>query len=86
MARDGDFRSAKSIALLKQSDIVVTNPPFSLFREYMAQLVEYKKKFVIIGTTPAPHFSYQILRLSYLYPLMESRTLLSMNDRPTNRC
>lgn len=85
MSRDGDFRSAESIALLKQSDIVVTNPPFSLFREYMAQLVEYKKKFVIIGT-PAPHFSYQILRLSCLYPLMESRTLLSMNDRPTKRC
>ena len=46
---DGDFRSAESIALLKQADIVVTNPPFSLFREYVAQLMEYNKKFVIIG-------------------------------------
>lgn len=46
---DGDFRSVESIALLKQADIVVTNPPFSLFREYVAQLVEYGKKFVIVG-------------------------------------
>lgn len=46
---DGDFRSAESIELLKQADIVVTNPPFSLFREYVAQLVEYDKKFVIVG-------------------------------------
>ena len=46
---DGDFRSQESIDLLKQADIVVTNPPFSLFREYVAQLVEYDKKFVIVG-------------------------------------
>lgn len=46
---NGDFRSEECIELLKQADIVVTNPPFSLFREYMAQLIEYKKKFVIIG-------------------------------------
>lgn len=46
---DGDFRSKESIALLKQADIVVTNPPFSLFREYVAQLIEFNKKFVIIG-------------------------------------
>jgi hypothetical protein len=45
----GDFRSPECIALLKQADIVVTNPPFSLFREYVAQLVEYGKKFLIIG-------------------------------------
>jgi hypothetical protein len=46
---DGDFRSPESIELLKQADIVVTNPPFSLFREYIAQLTEYDKKFLIIG-------------------------------------
>jgi hypothetical protein len=46
---DGDFRSKECIELMKQSDIVVTNPPFSLFREYVAQLVEYEKKFIIIG-------------------------------------
>lgn len=44
---DGDFRSAESIELLKQADIVVTNPPFSLFREYVSQLMEYDKKFCI---------------------------------------
>jgi hypothetical protein len=46
---DGDFRSSESIGLLTQADIVVTNPPFSLFREYVAQLIEYDKKFVIVG-------------------------------------
>ncbi|MEK7576596.1 MAG: adenine-specific methyltransferase EcoRI family protein, partial [Patescibacteria group bacterium] len=46
---NGDFRSDECIALLKQADIVVTNPPFSLFREYLAQLVEYEKKFLILG-------------------------------------
>jgi hypothetical protein len=46
---DGDFRSDECIELLKQSDIVVTNPPFSLYREYVGQLVEYKKSFLIIG-------------------------------------
>jgi len=46
---DGDFRSKESIDLLKQADIVVTNPPFSLFREYVAQLIEHDKKFVIVG-------------------------------------
>jgi hypothetical protein len=46
---DGDFRSAECIELLKQADIVVTNPPFSLFSEYVGQLMEYDKKFLIIG-------------------------------------
>lgn len=46
---NGDFRSEECIELLKQADIVVTNPPFSLFHEYVAQLMEYKKKFIIIG-------------------------------------
>lgn len=50
---DGDFRSPESINLLRQSDIVVTNPPFSLFREFVAQLMEYKKKFLIIGNVNA---------------------------------
>jgi hypothetical protein len=50
---DGDFRSAESIELLKQADIVVTNPPFSLFREFVAQLVKYDKKFLIIGNVNA---------------------------------
>ena len=50
---DGDFRSDESINLLKQSDIVVTNPPFSLFRKYIKQLVDYEKKFLIIGNMNA---------------------------------
>lgn len=50
---DGDFRSPECIELLKQADIVVTNPPFSLFREYVAQLVQYNKKFIIIGNQNA---------------------------------
>lgn len=50
---DGDFRSAESTELLKQSDVVVTNPPFSLFREYVNQLVKYNKKFLIIANINA---------------------------------
>ena len=53
MEGDGDFRSLESIELLKQADIVITNPPFSLFREYIAQLVEYNKKFLILGNMNA---------------------------------
>ena len=50
---DGDFRSAECIEILKEADIVVTNPPFSLFREYVAQLVKFDKKFLIIGNQNA---------------------------------
>ena len=50
---DGDFRSAESVALLDDADIVVTNPPFSLFREFVAQLVAHKKKFLVIGNINA---------------------------------
>jgi hypothetical protein len=50
---DGDFRSAECVEFLKESDIIVTNPPFSLFREYVSQLVEYDKKFLIIGNKNA---------------------------------
>ncbi len=49
MISNGDFRSEECIKLLKEADIIVTNPPFSLFREYVAQLVEYDKKFLILG-------------------------------------
>ena len=53
---DGDFRSKECIELLKQADIVVTNPPFSLFREYVAQLMEYEKKFLIVGNVNAINY------------------------------
>jgi hypothetical protein len=50
---NGDFRSEECIELLQEADIVVTNPPFSLFREYVAQLVGYGKKFIIVGSKNA---------------------------------
>ena len=53
---DGDFRSQECIKFLKQSDIIVTNPPFSLFREYLARLIKYEKKFLIIGSMNAIHY------------------------------
>ena len=54
--KTGDFRDPECIELLKEADIVVTNPPFSLFREYIAQLMEYGKKFLIIGNMNAIHY------------------------------
>lgn len=65
---DGDFRSAESIELLKQADIVVTNPPFSLFREYVAQLMKCEKKFVIIGHQNA-------LTYKEIFPLIKENRL-----------
>lgn len=62
---DGDFRSEECVELLKKSDIVVTNPPFSLFREYVAQLIEYGKKFVIIGNMNA-------ITYREIFPLIEN--------------
>ncbi len=49
LKQNGDFRSSECVELLKEADIVVTNPPFSLFREYIAQLIKYDKKFLILG-------------------------------------
>lgn len=54
---DGDFRSKECLSILVESDIVVTNPPFSLFREFISTLVEYKKGFIIIGNTNALTYS-----------------------------
>ncbi|MBP5480332.1 MAG: adenine-specific methyltransferase EcoRI family protein [Paludibacteraceae bacterium] len=65
---DGDFRSQECIELLKQADIVVTNPPFSLFREYVAQLMKYNKKFVIIGNQNALHYKE-------IFPLIKDNLL-----------
>lgn len=53
LKQNGDFRSPECVEILKESDIVITNPPFSLFREYVAQLFEYDKKFIIIGNQNA---------------------------------
>ncbi len=68
LKEDGDFRSHECIELLKQADIVVTNPPFSLFREYIAQLVEYDKKFVVIGSMNA-------ITYKEIFPLIKSSRL-----------
>ena len=65
LKEDGDFRSRECIELLKQADIVVTNPPFSLFREYIAQLVEYGKKFVVVGSMNA-------ITYKEVFPLIKS--------------
>ena len=64
----GDFRSVECVELLKQADIVVTNPPFSLFREYLAQLVEYGKKFLIIG-------NMQAITYNDVFPLIKADKL-----------
>lgn len=53
VSQGGDFRSPECVEILKKSDIVVTNPPFSLFREYVAQLVEHGTQFLIIGSKNA---------------------------------
>ena len=65
---DGDFRSEESIALLQQADIVVTNPPFSLFREYVAQLIEHHKKFVIIG-------AFNAITYKEIFPLIKANKM-----------
>ncbi len=49
LKQNGDFRSPECIEIMEEADIIVTNPPFSLFREYVAQLIEYEKTFLIIG-------------------------------------
>lgn len=70
MASDGDFRSPESIELLKQADIVVTNPPFSLFREYVEQLIKYQKIFLIIGNDNARKYQdiFKLIQENKLWP------------------
>jgi len=68
LSGDGDFRSDECIKLLQQADIVVTNPPFSLFREYMALLLEYGKQFLIIGNQNALHYKE-------IFPLLKENKL-----------
>lgn len=65
---DGDFRSQECIELLKEADIVVTNPPFSLFREYLAQLIEYDKKFLILGNQNA-------ITYKEIFPLIQNNKM-----------
>lgn len=74
---NGDFRSKECIELLKQADIVVTNPPFSLFREYVAQLIEYEKNFLILGQQNAITYK-EIFRL-----IKENKLWLGVNNGGT---
>lgn len=74
LAGNGDFRSPESIELLKQADIVVTNPPFSLFREYVTQLLEHDKKFIIVANQNA-------IKYKGIFPmLMENKVWLGANN------
>ena len=70
---NGDFRSEECIELLKESDIVVTNPPFSLFREYIATLVQYNKKFLVIGNQNA-------ITYKEIFPLIKENKLWTGNN------
>lgn len=75
---DGDFRSPESIELLKEADIVVTNPPFSLFREYIAQPMEYdKKNFLIIGNKNA-------ITYKEFFPLLKDNKVLIGYNNPSD--
>ena len=74
---DGDFRSAECIEILKMADIVVTNPPFSLFREYISQLMEYDKKFIIVGNMNA-------IPYNAVFPLIKDNKIW-LGVRPLNK-
>lgn len=74
---DGDFRSPESVALLQEADIVVTNPPFSLFRAYVEQLIAYDKKFLIIGSQQAITYK-EIFKL-----LKENKLWLGVDNNGT---
>ena len=79
LAEGGDFRSAECVEMLKQADVVVTNPPFSLFKEYISQLVEHGKKFLIIG-------NMQAITYLEIFPLIKGNKLwlgptISSGDR-----
>lgn len=68
LKQNGDFRSPECVELLKEADIVITNPPFSLFREYVAQLMEYNKQFLIIGNKNA-------ITYKEIFPLLKNNDI-----------
>lgn len=87
---NGDFRSEECIRLLEEADIVVTNPPFSLFREYVTQLIQYEKKFIIIGNQNAVTYKeiFHYIRnnqlwLGYKFGNMEFRVPDHYQERAT---
>ena len=72
---DGDFRSDESIKLLKEADIVVTNPPFSLFREFIAQMIEHDKKFLVLGNMNAISYKefFPLIKDNKVWPGVDFR-------------
>lgn len=76
---NGDFRSEECVELLKEADIVVTNPPFSLFREYIAQLIEYDKKFIVLGSQNA-------LTYKEIFPLIRDRRIILGVTKKGSNC
>ncbi len=69
LKQNGDFRSPECVEILKETDIVVTNPPFSLFRDYIAQLIEYNKKFLILGNINTISYkeSFELLKTNKIW-------------------
>ena len=84
---NGDFRSDECIEFMKESDIVVTNPPFSLFREYVAQLMEYDKKFLIIGNMNAVTYKeiFPLLKDDQMWLGVSSPKMFIVHSNDTNR-
>ena len=74
LQQNGDFRSPECVEILKEADIVITNPPFSLFREYIDQLIKYEKKFLVVGNLNAVKYK-EILPL-----IMENKIWLGVNS------
>jgi hypothetical protein len=79
LKQNGDFRSDECVELLEAADVVITNPPFSLFREYVAQLMQYGKKFIIIGNKNA--FTYK-----EIFPLIKEDKLWLGYNSPAPEC
>lgn len=79
---DGDFRSEECVEILKSADIVITNPPFSLFREYVAQLVEHNKKFLVIGSQNAITYKeiFKLIRNNQLWLGVKKPTKFGQPD------
>lgn len=77
LKQNGDFRSTECVELLKEADIVITNPPFSLFREYVAQLMEYNKQFLIIGNKNA-------ITYKEIFPLLKNNDIWLGYESATN--
>lgn len=84
---NGDFRSHECIELLQESDIIVTNPPFSLFREYIAQLIEYDKKFIVIGNKNAITYKefFPLLKNNQVWIGFNSPAEFKTPDGTTNK-